>query len=171
MKRNKGISPLIATVLILGFTVALALIIMVWGQKFTETQKMQEEEIEEIWETSNKCMVWSGLSERREYNSDHNLSSYHNQTATLSRFDAEFIKSSAVSVCQLIDEHCGNSSGWSDFDDNSFDEVELQASCTCYPDERKFRPVNSTIYSFNSDKCIEYIKSNSLNISGGVDKK
>ena len=32
---KKGISPLIATVLILGFTVALAAIIMNWGTKFT----------------------------------------------------------------------------------------------------------------------------------------
>jgi len=33
---KKGISPLIATVLILGFTVALAAIIMNWGTKFTK---------------------------------------------------------------------------------------------------------------------------------------
>lgn len=31
---KKGISPLIATVLIIGFTVALAAVIMVWGQGF-----------------------------------------------------------------------------------------------------------------------------------------
>jgi flagellin-like protein len=37
---RKGISPLIATVLILGFTVALAAVIMIWGQSFTK--KMQE---------------------------------------------------------------------------------------------------------------------------------
>jgi len=36
MENKKGISPLIATVLILGFTVALAAIIMVWGQRFTQ---------------------------------------------------------------------------------------------------------------------------------------
>ena len=39
MKKN-GISPLIATVLILGFTVALAAIIMTWGTGFVK--KMQE---------------------------------------------------------------------------------------------------------------------------------
>lgn len=44
MKQKKGISPLIATVLILGFTVALAAIIMVWGQRFTTgTMKTTEE--------------------------------------------------------------------------------------------------------------------------------
>lgn len=32
--RKKGISPLIATVLIIGFTVALAAVIMTWGQSF-----------------------------------------------------------------------------------------------------------------------------------------
>ena len=37
---RKGISPLIATVLIIGFTVALAAIIMTWGTKFAGT--MQE---------------------------------------------------------------------------------------------------------------------------------
>lgn len=35
--RNKGISPLIATVLLLGFTVALAAIIMTWGKSFEES--------------------------------------------------------------------------------------------------------------------------------------
>ncbi|MEM4245398.1 MAG: archaellin/type IV pilin N-terminal domain-containing protein [Candidatus Nanoarchaeia archaeon] len=44
MRHKKGISPLIATVLILGFTVALAAIIMVWGQRFTTTMQKQTEE-------------------------------------------------------------------------------------------------------------------------------
>jgi len=44
MRHKKGISPLIATVLILGFTVALAAIIMVWGQRFTQTMQKQTEE-------------------------------------------------------------------------------------------------------------------------------
>lgn len=35
MKSKKGISPLIATVLVIGFTVALAAIILTWGQTFT----------------------------------------------------------------------------------------------------------------------------------------
>ena len=34
---KKGISPLIATVLIIGFTVALAAIVITWGVRFTET--------------------------------------------------------------------------------------------------------------------------------------
>ena len=34
MMNNKGISPLIATVLIIGFTVALAAMIMTWGTDF-----------------------------------------------------------------------------------------------------------------------------------------
>lgn len=34
MHNNKGISPLIATVLLIGFTVALAAIIMTWGTDF-----------------------------------------------------------------------------------------------------------------------------------------
>lgn len=44
MKSKKAISPLIATVLILGFTVALAAIIMTWGTGFTKNiQKSTEE--------------------------------------------------------------------------------------------------------------------------------
>ncbi|HLC72216.1 MAG TPA: archaellin/type IV pilin N-terminal domain-containing protein, partial [Candidatus Nanoarchaeia archaeon] len=37
MHNNKGISPLIATVLIIGFTVALAAIIMTWGRGFIDS--------------------------------------------------------------------------------------------------------------------------------------
>lgn len=44
MRNKKGISPLIATVLILGFTVALAAIIMVWGTRFTTGMQKQTEE-------------------------------------------------------------------------------------------------------------------------------
>ncbi len=44
MRKKKGISPLIATVLILGFTVALAAIIMVWGTRFTTSMQKQTEE-------------------------------------------------------------------------------------------------------------------------------
>ena len=44
MGRKRGISPLIATVLILGFTVALAAVIMVWGQRFTTGMQKQTEE-------------------------------------------------------------------------------------------------------------------------------
>jgi len=44
MGKKKGISPLIATVLILGFTVALAAVIMVWGQRFTTGMQKQTEE-------------------------------------------------------------------------------------------------------------------------------
>ncbi len=44
MRTKKGISPLIATVLILGFTVALAAVIMVWGQRFTTGMQKQTED-------------------------------------------------------------------------------------------------------------------------------
>ncbi|MBS3107878.1 hypothetical protein J4468_03075 [Candidatus Woesearchaeota archaeon] len=37
MINKKGISPLIATVLIIGFTVALAAVIMVWGSDFIKS--------------------------------------------------------------------------------------------------------------------------------------
>ena len=37
MLKKRGISPLIATILIIGFTVALAAVIMTWGQSFTKS--------------------------------------------------------------------------------------------------------------------------------------
>ena len=46
--KKKGISPLIATVLILGFTVALAAIIMTWGTGFTKRMQTQTEETANI---------------------------------------------------------------------------------------------------------------------------
>lgn len=45
---KKGISPLIATVLILGFTVALAAMIMTWGTGFTRQMQEQTEETSNI---------------------------------------------------------------------------------------------------------------------------
>lgn len=44
MFRKRGISPLIATVLILGFTVAIAAVIMTWGTGFTKTMQKSVEE-------------------------------------------------------------------------------------------------------------------------------
>lgn len=44
MMEKRGISPLIATVLILGFTVALAAVIMTWGTAFTKKMQEQTEE-------------------------------------------------------------------------------------------------------------------------------
>jgi len=41
---KRGISPLIATVLLLGFTVALAAVIMTWGMDFVETMQKSTEE-------------------------------------------------------------------------------------------------------------------------------
>jgi len=41
---KRGISPLIATVLIIGFTVALAAVIMTWGQSFSRGIQEQTEE-------------------------------------------------------------------------------------------------------------------------------
>lgn len=41
--KKRGISPLIATVLIIGFTVALAAVIMVWGQGFIKGMQEKTE--------------------------------------------------------------------------------------------------------------------------------
>ncbi len=44
MFKKKGISPLIATVLVIGFTVALAAIIMTWGTTFGKSMQKSSEE-------------------------------------------------------------------------------------------------------------------------------
>jgi len=44
MFKKKGISPLIATVLIIGFTVALAAIIMTWGTTFSKSMQKGSED-------------------------------------------------------------------------------------------------------------------------------
>jgi flagellin-like protein len=43
-KNKRGISPLIATVLIIGFTVALAAVIMTWGQSFSKSMSQSTEQ-------------------------------------------------------------------------------------------------------------------------------
>ncbi|MBI4447867.1 hypothetical protein HY643_02710 [Candidatus Woesearchaeota archaeon] len=49
MRSNKkGISPLIATVLIIGFTVALAAVIMTWGQSFVKNMQEQSSKTADI---------------------------------------------------------------------------------------------------------------------------
>lgn len=45
---KRGISPLIATVLLLGFTIALAAVIINWGQGFTKGIQQQTEETSNI---------------------------------------------------------------------------------------------------------------------------
>ena len=56
---KKGISPLIATVLIIGFTVALAAVIMTWGQSFTKNIQKQTEETSDV---QIKCATDVGYS-------------------------------------------------------------------------------------------------------------
>lgn len=47
MLTKKGISPLIATVILIGFTVALSSMVMIWGKEFiTEKTEKQEETAE-----------------------------------------------------------------------------------------------------------------------------
>ncbi|MEA3378753.1 MAG: archaellin/type IV pilin N-terminal domain-containing protein [Nanoarchaeota archaeon] len=48
LKNKRGISPLIATVLIIGFTVALAAVIMTWGQSFSKSMSQSTEESTEV---------------------------------------------------------------------------------------------------------------------------
>lgn len=42
MKKKKGISPLIASVLLIGFTVALIAIVLIWGRNYLEEIQQKE---------------------------------------------------------------------------------------------------------------------------------
>ena len=66
MLNKRGISPLIATVLIIGFTIALAAVIISWGQTFTrqiqqETETSSNEQIacatEVVFDVTNGCQI------------------------------------------------------------------------------------------------------------------
>ncbi|MFH0752528.1 MAG: archaellin/type IV pilin N-terminal domain-containing protein [archaeon] len=59
-KRNpnkKGISPLIATVLIIGFTVALGAVVMIWGSGFVKTMQETSEQSMEVSQSCAAAMV------------------------------------------------------------------------------------------------------------------
>lgn len=65
---KRGISPLIATVLIVGFTIALAAIVITWGQTFTrqlqqETETSSNQQIicatEVVFEITDACRLAS----------------------------------------------------------------------------------------------------------------
>src|SRR3989344_3325796 len=69
MLNKRGISPLIATVLIIGFTIALAAVIISWGQTFTrqiqqETETSSNEQIacatEVVFDVTNGCQIVAG---------------------------------------------------------------------------------------------------------------
>ena len=67
---KRGISPLIATVLLLGFTIALAAVIINWGQTFTKDIQTQTEQTSTIkitcanevsFDISTACFTGSNL--------------------------------------------------------------------------------------------------------------
>ncbi|MDD5254063.1 MAG: hypothetical protein PHG05_03075 [Candidatus Nanoarchaeia archaeon] len=100
---RKGISPLIATVLIIGFTVALAAIIMTWGQSFTKNIQEQTEETsgsqitcaqEVMFDVDNVCLV-SGTTYRVRIKNDG--------TKKLEKVHLRFYKS-ADEVKQIKDQ-------------------------------------------------------------------
>jgi len=71
MFKKRGISPLIATVLIIGFTVALAAVIMVWGQSFSKSMQESTEQSTKIQLICSQDVLFEISSAC--YDSDHNL--------------------------------------------------------------------------------------------------
>lgn len=55
--KKRGISPLIATVLIIGFTVALGAVVMIWGSGFVKTMQESSEQSMEVSQTCAATMV------------------------------------------------------------------------------------------------------------------
>ncbi len=64
---KKGISPLIATVLIIGFTIVLAVLVITW---ITETVKTQTDTADSLTDANTKCLaLLGGYSETFTYSS------------------------------------------------------------------------------------------------------
>ncbi len=93
MMNKKGISPLIATVLILGFTIALAAIVMTWGKSFTQglqesTEKSSESAIlcatEINFKVKNVCL---------DSNNKYKITVENNGQRDIKYFDVRYYKS------------------------------------------------------------------------------
>ncbi|MBS3163071.1 hypothetical protein J4427_00055 [Candidatus Woesearchaeota archaeon] len=65
---KKGISPLIATVLIIGFTIVLAVVVMQWGNSFVKSLTEQQQVQEQIG-----CQMLSFSLDRLEVDETNNL--------------------------------------------------------------------------------------------------
>ncbi|MEA3230037.1 MAG: archaellin/type IV pilin N-terminal domain-containing protein, partial [archaeon] len=56
-KRKKGISPLIAAVLLIAFTMAIAALLTTWVTQFTESQQKESEKYQEKIECSGSNFI------------------------------------------------------------------------------------------------------------------
>jgi len=92
---KKGISPLIATVLILGFTVALGAVIMTWGTKFVDDMQTSTKETADVqmacatdvsFELQNVC--WNNSA------GDYKITVANNGDKKIDKFKVRFYKSS-----------------------------------------------------------------------------
>lgn len=104
---KKGISPLIATVLILGFTVALAAIIMNWGAKFTRDIQQSTSESatanvvcsqDVVLEVQNVCRTASGA------NNVYNILVANDGSADVVKFNIRLYKSMSDVVSDTLEE-------------------------------------------------------------------
>ena len=86
---KRGISPLIATVLIIGFTVALAAVIMTWGQSFTKGVQEQTEETSTQQITCAQDVMFDLQSVCRS-GSDYTLTIANNGNKDILRFRVRF---------------------------------------------------------------------------------
>ena len=92
---QKGISPLIATVLIIGFTVALAAVIMMWGTKFTrDVQKSTEKSAESnVVCAQDVILEINGACRQPDTTSVYNISISNNGRVDVSGLNIKLYKS------------------------------------------------------------------------------
>ncbi|MDP2908398.1 MAG: hypothetical protein Q8N77_01190 [Nanoarchaeota archaeon] len=92
--KKRGISPLIATVLILGFTVALAAIIMTWGTGFTKRMQEQTEETANVQITCATDVVFDVKSacEDPVTGGTYKLTIANNGNKKIDKFQIRFYK-------------------------------------------------------------------------------
>lgn len=93
--QKRGISPLIATVLILGFTVALAAIIMTWGTAFTRSMMGRTAETSSVQITCATDVVFDVKSacEDKTIGGTYKLTIANNGNYKIDKFQVRFYAS------------------------------------------------------------------------------
>ncbi len=87
---KRGISPLIATVLIIGFTVALAAVIMTWGQSFSKGIQEQTEETSTQQITCAQDVVFDLQNVCLSSGTTYKLTVVNNGNKDIEKFKARF---------------------------------------------------------------------------------
>lgn len=93
---KRGISPLIATVLLLGFTVALAAVIMTWGTGFTKKMQEQTEETANIQMTCATDVVFDIKSVTKSGSDIYNILVSNDGKEPIKKWKIRFYENAAT---------------------------------------------------------------------------